>query len=597
MDKEYVDKIITEYIKKIYGFALSKTMNIDEAEELASRITFEVYKSLLKSIDISNVSSYIYRIARNVYSRYLSELRSENTFYKEPLLKNETFIDRENEFTRLRKEIAYLSKTQREIVVMYYFEKLKIEEIEKRLKIPYGTVSWHLSEARNQIRESFIEAKDEEHFVKNKLFTRVRFIGDFCFLGVDRSYFFSKSLTQNILYTAYFQPKKATDIAKELSIPTAFIEGELALLIEKGFMCSLPGNKYQTNIFITELNKITEQKLNTLFYKYAKKINELYIPLLFKTMKRQETRDRRQETVANALVCYGCGQHSGQHKCVSTGGQHSGQHKCVPTGGQHKCVPTESPCKGGQKIYFPQNDKNFLMWTIITNACIRKLQLFDNKENKDKFKIKRRDGFNNITTVLIDKEQNNDKKPDKEEGTFEVRTGPADKYNFAMWQMSTRFDNRDITHTAAYSISYYFYILHDYMSGKLKNDMSKIDEFVMLYDKGYIANQKGKEYVNMVVTSLTEDEFYEILPNVPEKLKALGKKLDNEVFKLIKANYQPFMQDLCRIMYQNSLSSNKMLDCVLNLLLEKGVLKPLKEIQKKTVNMIMFTDVLKMGKR
>ena len=73
MDKEYVDKIIAEYMEKIFGFALSKTMNTDKAEELASRITFDVYVSLLKSDNINNVSGYIYRVASNVYARVVDE--------------------------------------------------------------------------------------------------------------------------------------------------------------------------------------------------------------------------------------------------------------------------------------------------------------------------------------------------------------------------------------------------------------------------------------------------------------------------------------------------------------------------------------------
>ena len=63
MDKEQVDKIIAGYMEKIFGFALSKTMNTDKAEELASRITFDVYTSLLKADNVYNVNGYIYRVA------------------------------------------------------------------------------------------------------------------------------------------------------------------------------------------------------------------------------------------------------------------------------------------------------------------------------------------------------------------------------------------------------------------------------------------------------------------------------------------------------------------------------------------------------
>ena len=48
MDKKKADELIFSYIRKIFGFAMSRLSKIDEAEELASEITFQVYSSLLR---------------------------------------------------------------------------------------------------------------------------------------------------------------------------------------------------------------------------------------------------------------------------------------------------------------------------------------------------------------------------------------------------------------------------------------------------------------------------------------------------------------------------------------------------------------------
>lgn len=69
MNKQNADKIIASYVKKLFGFAMSRLSKIDEAEELAAEITFQVYASLLKLDSIANLDGYIYRIARNVYAR------------------------------------------------------------------------------------------------------------------------------------------------------------------------------------------------------------------------------------------------------------------------------------------------------------------------------------------------------------------------------------------------------------------------------------------------------------------------------------------------------------------------------------------------
>ena len=57
MNKQTADKIITEYLSKIYGFAVKKAFSYDEAEELCSDIIQEVYSSLLSVEEVVNVVS------------------------------------------------------------------------------------------------------------------------------------------------------------------------------------------------------------------------------------------------------------------------------------------------------------------------------------------------------------------------------------------------------------------------------------------------------------------------------------------------------------------------------------------------------------
>ena len=72
MEKQKADKIITDYLNKIYGFAVKKSYSYDEAEDLCSEIILEVYSSLLKSDEIFNIEGYIWRISEHVYAKYVS---------------------------------------------------------------------------------------------------------------------------------------------------------------------------------------------------------------------------------------------------------------------------------------------------------------------------------------------------------------------------------------------------------------------------------------------------------------------------------------------------------------------------------------------
>lgn len=72
MIKQKADEIITEYLSRLYGFAIKKSFSYDEAEELWSYIISELYPSLLKASEIYNINGYIWRISMYVYLKYVS---------------------------------------------------------------------------------------------------------------------------------------------------------------------------------------------------------------------------------------------------------------------------------------------------------------------------------------------------------------------------------------------------------------------------------------------------------------------------------------------------------------------------------------------
>ena len=45
MDKQKADEILTEYLRKIYGFAAKKSFSYGETEELCAVILKELYES------------------------------------------------------------------------------------------------------------------------------------------------------------------------------------------------------------------------------------------------------------------------------------------------------------------------------------------------------------------------------------------------------------------------------------------------------------------------------------------------------------------------------------------------------------------------
>ena len=207
MNKHDADKIISSYIKTLFGFAMSRLSKIDEAEELAVEITLRVYESLLRQDNITNLDGYIWRISRNIYARYIDS-RKKITY-----IDGIEYIPDSSDFTSelilsesygiLRREITYLSKIQREIIVQHYFHDKKVRDIAALLSLNDNTVKWHLACSRKELKMGMERTRTTGNLGTEPIcFYNMGHNGNPGKKG-DTATFLAKSLTQNIVYAAY----------------------------------------------------------------------------------------------------------------------------------------------------------------------------------------------------------------------------------------------------------------------------------------------------------------------------------------------------------------------------------------------------------
>ena len=71
MDSIKLEQLITENMKSIFGFALTRLGNVAEAEYLASDILYEIIRSAPNLKDEERFYGFIWKIAENVYMDYL----------------------------------------------------------------------------------------------------------------------------------------------------------------------------------------------------------------------------------------------------------------------------------------------------------------------------------------------------------------------------------------------------------------------------------------------------------------------------------------------------------------------------------------------
>ena len=259
MKREQAEKITTAYLKPIYGFALKRCANLQDAEDLTQETVMKVFHALLCRDDIEAPQSFIWTAAHNTLANYyrkkakttvgipiddVAELLPSDSDTANSVIETETI-------NRLRREIAYLSKLQRRIVIAFYFENKTQQAIADELGIPLGTVKWHLFEAKKELKRGMHTMRETGEL----RFIPIQF--DLCTTnglpgtkGPNYNFFHS-TLSQNIVYAVWKEAKTAGEIADQLGVSPVYVESEADYLAEYGFLRE-KGGKYLCNILLEE---------------------------------------------------------------------------------------------------------------------------------------------------------------------------------------------------------------------------------------------------------------------------------------------------------------------------------------------------------
>ena len=258
MNRQDVEKTITEYLKPIFGFALKRCKSIHDAEDLSQEIAIRAFRALLIKDDIADMGKFIWTVAHNTISNYYRDAAKSMVgvsidevaeLIADPYSELDT-DDNTEAIHRLQTEIAYLSKLQRRIVIAYYFENRKQADIAQELDIPLGTVKWHLFEAKKELKRGM----DTMRKASELKFNPIKFHS----YGINGSVgkkspdeFFRSTLAQNICYCVRNTAKTINEIADDLGVSPVYVETEVEFLEEYGFL-QAGKDKYIINFIISE---------------------------------------------------------------------------------------------------------------------------------------------------------------------------------------------------------------------------------------------------------------------------------------------------------------------------------------------------------
>jgi len=269
MTEKLIVDFSENYMKKLFYFCLKKTGNSIDAEDLTQDIALNILTALNKGIIPASFSAWVWKIARNRYSVWADAKRQKNELAtgtdigdceiaddRESTL--ETMV-REEQIALLRRELAFIGREYRTVIVAYYIENRSIREIAASLSLSESAVKQKLYRARIVLKEGMDMARK---FGKRSYNPEEIIYSNICDcpgeLGQPWTLMDPK-LNQNIFLACYDNPSTAEELAVEIGVALPYMEDTLEQLNHETLLRKT-NNKYETAFPI--ISRETQEKLH-----------------------------------------------------------------------------------------------------------------------------------------------------------------------------------------------------------------------------------------------------------------------------------------------------------------------------------------------
>lgn len=252
MTKEKAAELISENLKTVYAWALSRVSDKFDAEDLAGDIVDAAIANAEKLRSDSAFYGWFWQLARNTYKTYLAKKQKISAVPLDDAAGNipDTVTQTDDRAENLRREIAFLSENYRRCTVDYYFNDLSVKEIAEKYALSRDMVKYYLFKTRKILKEGI----PMEREFGEKSFNPVPFRFDFLCEGNVNMQLFdlleARKLPGQIIYSTYYTPMKIEELSFELGVPTVYLEDEINILCEYKLLTRTKENKLRSKLFV-----------------------------------------------------------------------------------------------------------------------------------------------------------------------------------------------------------------------------------------------------------------------------------------------------------------------------------------------------------
>jgi len=287
MERQELDDKIAEVTQVVHRYCLSRTSNVEDAEDLAQEILLEMYKSATNLRDEKAFYGFMWSIAGNVFKQWYKKKAKLGEYFSldEGVVSGDSFTNWENgiasrmvaasqveeevlsvlepdsDLHLLRRELGLLAEKYRKATVLYYLESKSCQEMAKILSVSESMVKYLLFKSRQIVKDGMnMERTYGVQSYNPKKMNLSFWGGRNNYVGVV-----DDMISQNILFACYNDKLSGEQISLEIGVALPYLEEHLQRLVEYELL-KMEGNRYYTNvvIFTKELIREADKKTNVL---------------------------------------------------------------------------------------------------------------------------------------------------------------------------------------------------------------------------------------------------------------------------------------------------------------------------------------------
>ena len=152
-NKRAFDTLVKKYQSPVRRFFLHQTLGDEElSDDLAQETFIKAYTHLASFKNLSNFSTWLFRIAYNVFYDYIRN-RKETAGLEDWETDATCRTEQRNVGAQMDiyRGLALLKEVERTCITLYYMEDLAIDKIAAVTGMPPGTVKSHISRGKEKL--------------------------------------------------------------------------------------------------------------------------------------------------------------------------------------------------------------------------------------------------------------------------------------------------------------------------------------------------------------------------------------------------------------------------------------------------------------